>query len=175
MGINDKIAFAKGGYKIPDQTECPTILTATSSIRVPIGSNRGVMAHKFFESLPIGFVILFSKLEVARVPHRGDLQACYQVGLFGGKFLLTHTEETPPHRLAQIINNPVCDNPDSDIDPLVWHTKQNMTVANAAVKRSKYPISTQNIEDFPAYVSITKPVYKGFEVLYKYGSGHRLT
>ena len=103
---------------------------------------------------------------------------CYQVGLFGGKFLLTHTVETPPHGSAQIINHSVCDDSDTDIDPLVWHTKQNMTVANASLKRSKYPISAQNIEDlsdFPAYVTITKPVYKGFEVLYKYGSGHRLT
>ena len=102
MGINDKIAFAKAGYKFPDQPECPAILTATSSIRMPIGSDRGVMAHKLFESLPKGFVIFFSKLEVTRVPHRGDLQACYQVGLFGGKFRLTHTVETPPHGLAQI-------------------------------------------------------------------------
>ena len=175
MGINDKIAFAKAGYKFPDQPECPAILTATSSIRMPDGSDRGVMAHKLFESLPKGFIILFSKLEVTEVQHRGDLQACYQVSLFGGKFLLTHTVETPPHGLAQIINHPVCDDPERGVDPLVWHTRQNMTVANATLKRSKYPITPQNIEDFPAYVSITKPVYKGFEILYKYGSGHRLT
>ena len=43
MGINDKIAFAKGDYKLPDEPECPAILTATSSI--PIDSNRGVTAH----------------------------------------------------------------------------------------------------------------------------------
>ena len=44
MGINDKIAFAKAGYKFPDQPECPAILTATSSIRMPIGSDSGVTA-----------------------------------------------------------------------------------------------------------------------------------
>ena len=175
MKINDKIAFAKAGYIFADQPECPAILTATSSIRMPLGSNRGVIGHKLFESLPKGFIILFSKLEVTEVQHRGDLQACYQVSLFGGKFLLTHTVETPPHGLAQIINHPVCDDPERDVDPLVWHTAQNMTVANATLKRSKYPITPQNIEDFPAYVSITKPVYKGFEIHYKYGSEHCLT
>ena len=175
MKINEKIAFAKGGYTFPDQPECPAILTGTSSIRMRADTNRGVMAHKLFESLPKGFIILFSKLEVTDVQHRGDLQACYQVSLHGGRFLLTHTVETPPHGLAQIINHPVCDDPEMDVDPLVWHTQQNMTVANATLKISKRPISPQNIEDFPAYVSISKPVYKGFEVLYKYGSGHRLT
>ena len=48
MGINDKIEFAKTGYKFPDQPDCPAILTSPSSIRMPRGSNNGVIAHKLF-------------------------------------------------------------------------------------------------------------------------------
>ena len=81
----------------------------------------------------------------------------------------------PPHGLAQIVNHPVRVDRDSEVDPLIWHTKQNMAKPNAELKRSKYPVSAQNIEDFPAYIYITVPVDKGFEVLYNYGSGHRLT
>ena len=80
----------------------------------------------------------------------------------------------PPHGLAQIINHPVRIDPNSEVDPLLWHTWQNMTKANAKLKRSQSPVSAQNIEDFPAYISITVPVQKGFEVLYNYGSGYSL-
>ena len=175
MGINEKIDFARAGYKFPDQPECPAILTATSCMRMPIGSNRGVMAHKLFEALPVGFIIVFSKLEVTSVPHRGDLQACYQVSLYGGKFLLTHTEEMPPHGLAQMVNHPVRRDPEDDLDPLLYQTKQNMAIPNCSLQRSQHPMSAENIADFPAYLKITKRVPKGHEVLYNYGAGHRLT
>ena len=174
MRINEKIEFAKAGYKFPDQPECPAIITSPSSIRMKRGSNNGVMAHKLFEKLPKGFIILFSKLEVTDVPHVGDLQACYQVSLHAGRFLLTHTEEMAPHGLGQIVNHPVRIDPNSDVDPLLWHTKQNMTKANAELKRSQTPVSAQNIEDFPAYILITTPVNKGFEVLYNYGRAYSL-
>ena len=71
------------------------------------------MAHKLFGALPVGCIILFSKLEVPSAPHHRDLQACYQVSISGGKFLISHTEEMPPHGLAQIVNHPVRDNPDT--------------------------------------------------------------
>ena len=166
-GINDKIAFAKAGYRFLDQPECPAILTGISSIRMRADSNRGVIAHKCFLSLPVGFIILFSKHRITSVQHRGDLKACYQVSLYSGKFFLTHTVE--------IVNHPVRHDPDSDIDPLLYRTKQNMAIANCSLKRSKHPISAKNIMDFPAYRKITKAVPKGHEVHYNYGTGHRLT
>ena len=102
MGINDEIAFAKAGYRFPDQPECPAILTGISSIRVLTDSNTGVMAQNLFGSLPVSFVILFSKLRITNVQRRGDLQTCSQVSLYGGKFLLTHKVEMPPHGSAKL-------------------------------------------------------------------------
>ena len=87
-------------------------------------------------------------MEATSVKHRGDLQACYQVSLSGGKFLLTHTVEVPPHGLAKIVNHPIRHDPNSDFDSLVYYTKKNMAIANCSLKRNQYPISAKNIEDF---------------------------
>ena len=127
--------------------------------------DRGVMAHKLFGAFPVGFIILFSRLRVTSVQHRRDLQACYQVSLNGGKCLLTHTVEMPPHELAQIVKHPVCHDTDSNIDPLLHYNKQSIAVAHCCLKRSKNPISAKNIKDFPVYLKITKSVPKGFEIL----------
>ena len=51
------------------------------------------MAYKFFSALPVGFVILFSELRVVDVAEKGNLQSKYQVGITGGKVLLTHIRE----------------------------------------------------------------------------------
>ena len=101
------------------------------------------------------------------------MQACYQVSLYGEKFLRTHTVEMSPHGLAQIVNYVTIQ---IAISTLCFNrTKQNMATANCSLKRSKHPISAKNIKDFPAYLKITKAVPKGHEVLYNYGVGHRLT
>ena len=82
-----------------------------SSIRMTGGRNRGVRAHKLFSWVPVGFVILFSKLRISDVKEHGNLQARYHVGIAAGKFLLTHTFEKPPHDLGLIVNHPVKNNP----------------------------------------------------------------
>ena len=112
-------------------------------------------------------------LKYYRPIDRGELQACYQVSLYGRKFLLTHPVDMPPHRLAQMVKHPLRHDPNSDVDPLLFRTKQKMANANCSLKRIKYPISVKNIKDFPAYLKITKAVPKGHEVLYNYGAGHR--
>ena len=174
LDFNGKIKFAKAGYKFADQSEIPAIITETSSIRIRGGRNKGVMSHKLFSGLPVGFVILFSKLRVADVPEQGNLQARYQVGIAGGRVLLTHTFEKPPHGLAQMVNHPVKENVNRRTDPLLYKTKQNMFKANCELRNSKGTMSDKNFRDFPAYLSITKRVPVGHEVLYNYGNSYRL-
>ena len=135
LSFDGKIKFAGAGYEFADQKEIPAIITKTSSIRIRGGLNRGVMAYKLFSALPVGFVILFSKLRVVDVPEEGNLQSEYQVGITGGKVLQTHTFEKPPHGLAQIVNHPVKKNPKSD--PLLYPTKQNMSEANCDLRNIK--------------------------------------
>ena len=174
LDFNGKIKFAKAGYKFPDQSEYPAIITETSSIRIRGGLNRGVMAYKLFSGLPKGFIILFSKLRIVDIPERGNLQAKYQVGIAGGKVLLTHTVEKPPHGLAQIVNHPVKKNAKRKADPLLYKTKQNMSVPNCKLKNTKGSMSEKNFRDFPAYLLVTKRVPAGHEVLYNYGRSYRL-
>jgi hypothetical protein len=174
LDINGKIKFARAGYKFPDQKEIPAIVIEKSSIRIRGGLNRGVMAFKLFSALPVGFVILFSKLRIADVPEVGTLQAKYQVGIIGNKVLQTHTCEKPPYGLAQIVNHPVKKNAKRKTDPLLHKTKQNMLNANCELRNNKGSMSEKNFKDFPAYLIITKRVPLGHEVLYNYGNSYRL-
>ena len=91
LSFNGKIKFARAGYKFADQKEIPAIITETSSIRIRGGLNRGVMAYKLFSALPVGFVILFSKLRVVDVPEKGNLQSKYQVGIIVVRSRNLHT------------------------------------------------------------------------------------
>ena len=174
LSFNGKIKFARAGYKFADQKEIPAIITEISSIRIRGGLNKGVMAYKLFSALPIGFVILFSKLRVVDVPEKGNLQSKYQVGIIGGRVLQTHTFEKPPHGLAQIVNHPVKKNPKRKSDPLLYQTKQNMSEANCELRNNRGSMSEKNFSDFPAYLMTTKEVPVGHELLYNYGRSFRL-
>ena len=48
LSLDGKIAFARRGYKCTDQADCPAIIVQSTCIRMPIGSNEGVLAHKHF-------------------------------------------------------------------------------------------------------------------------------
>ena len=174
LSFNGKIKFARAGYKFADQKEIPAIITEISSIRIRGGLNKGVMAYKLFSALPVGFVILFSKLRVVDVPEKGNLQSKYQVGIIGGRVLQTHTFEKPPHGLAQIVNHPVKKNPKRKSDPLLYQTKQNMSEANCELRNNRGSMSEKNFSDFPAYLMTTKEVPVGHELLYNYGRSFRL-
>ena len=174
LDFDGKIKFAKAGYKFAGQSKFPAIIVANSSMRIRGGLDRGVKAYKLFEALPVGFIILFSKLRVVDVAEVGNLQAKYQVSIAGGKVLQTHTHAKPPHGLAQMVNHPVKKNAKRKSDPLLYHTQQNMSLANCALRNKKGSMSAKNFEDFPAYLVITKEVPAGHEVLYKYGRGYRL-
>ena len=137
LDFNVKIKFAKAGYKFRDQSEYPAIITETSSIRIRDGLNRGVMAYKRFNALPVGFVIPFSKLRITDVAKVGTLQAKYQVSIAGGKIMQTHTFEKLPHGLVQIVNHPVKKNARRKADPLLYHTKQNMSEPNSELRNTK--------------------------------------
>ena len=117
---------------------------------------------------------MFSKIRVTDVPEVGNLQAKYQVGISGRKVLLTHTYEKPPHGLAQIGNHPVKKNAKRKADPLLYHTQQNMSIANCALRNKKGLKSKKNFEDFPAYLLTTKEVPVGHELLYNYRRSYHL-
>ena len=174
LDFNGKIKFARAGYKFAGQSKFPAIITEISSIRIRGGLNRGVMAYKLFRALPVGFVILFSKLRVVDIPEKGNLQAKCQVGITGGKVLQTHTFEKPPHGLAQIVNHPVKKNPKRKSDPLLYRTKQNMSEANCELRNNRGSMSEKNFRDFPAYLITTKEVPVGHELLCNYGRSFRL-
>ena len=169
LDLNGKIAFARRGYKFRDQMDCPAIIIQSTCIRMPIGSNEGVMAHKLFEQLPEGFIILFSKRKIVASRVYNDVQACYQDAIPGERIMLTHTELKLPHGYAQLVNHPAKSNRYGDQQPLRWRTKQNMTISNCRLKHTQHPASAKNIIDFPAYLKITNPVPMGHELLYCYG------
>ena len=69
LNINDKIAFATADNKFSDQPDCPAILTALSSIRMPVGRNREVMAHKLFWALPRQFKVISKDCNIGPMTH----------------------------------------------------------------------------------------------------------
>ena len=175
LGLNGKIAFARRGYKFTDQPECPAIIVQSTCIRMPIGSNEGVMAHKLFEALPVGFIILFSKKEIVAARVYNEIQSCYQVSIPGQRIMLTDTELKLPHGYAQLVNHPTDSNEFGADGPLRWRTKQDMRVSNCRLQHTGRPASAKNIVDFPAYLRVIVPVPVGHELLYRYGPAHRLT
>ena len=62
--FDQKIEFALRGYIFPYQDDNPAIYVGKTSIKMPGGSDRCVRAGRLFEKLPVGFIILYSKLEV---------------------------------------------------------------------------------------------------------------
>ena len=174
LDLDGKIAFARRGYKFSDQPDCPAILVQSTCIRMPIGSNEGVMAHKLFEALPVGFVILFSKKEIVAARVYNEIQSCYQVSIPSGRIMLTHTELKLPHGYAQLVNHPTKSNRCGGKHPLRWRTKQNMMLSNCRLQHTTRPASAKNIADYPAYLRVIVPVPVGHELLYCYGPAHRL-
>ena len=105
LRFDQKIEFALRGYIFPDQEDNLAIYIEKTSIKMPGGSDRCVRAGKRFEKLPVGFVILYSKLEVTDQPTSEELQQCYQVKLQGKKFLQSHPDPVTDHGLGQFISN----------------------------------------------------------------------
>ena len=175
LDLDGKIAFARRGYKFSGQPDRSAIIVQSSCIRMPIGSNEGVMAHKHFKALPEGFVILFSKKEIVATRVYSEIQSCYQVSITGGRIMLNHTELKLSHGYAQLVNHPTKSNRCGGEHPLRWRTKQNMMLSNCHLQHTQRPTSAKNILDYPAYLRVITPVPVGHELLYCYGPAHRST
>ena len=127
---------------------------------------------KAFESLPEGFVILYSKLEVTDQPKSDELQKCYQVGLRGKKFLQTHPDPVTDHGIGQFINNVIKRDADAQ---LKRKSKQKMSEGNCEIRYPHGHMLQEYRLEFPAYVVVVKDVKPNSELLCHYGSGHDLT
>lgn len=174
LSIDEKIEFAKAGYKFDDQVDCPAIILCTSSIRMPRCSDRGVKVHKLFKHLPVGFIILFSKLEIVDVKYpTGHLLSNYQVGIPGGQFLVAHPEPSDefPHGLGQFINSTIKEVPRNELGDVKWSKRQNMKKASCELVYANHCMSDVNKAEFPAYLKVVRPVRRGDELLYRYGKG----
>ena len=170
--FDQKIEFALRGYIFPDQEDNPAIYIGKTSIRMPDGSDRCVRAGKLFEALPVGFVILYSTLEITDQPTSDELQKCYQVRLQGKKFLQAHPDPVTDHGVGQFINNVVSRDAEGQ---LKRKSKQRMCEGNCEIRYPNRHMSPQNRLDFPAHVIVVKDVKPHQELLCHYGSGHDLT
>jgi len=171
--MDQKVDFAIAGYCFRNDRRSPVIKLSTTRLDTPENMKRGVIVGTGFPYLPIGFIILFSKLSVTDGPQDG-VQQFYQVGLTGGRVMQVHTEPTRKHGLANFINAPARRD-----TPLIRATDgdlhQDLTIANCTLKQNttRY-MSEENRERFPAYVSVNFAIPQGHELLYHYGPGHRL-
>ena len=120
---------------------------------MPGGSDRCVRTGKLFESLPVGFVILYSRLENTDQPTSDELQASYQVKLRGNKILQTHPDPVTDHGLGQFINDVI--KRDAD-DQLKRKSKQKMSEGNCEIRYPHCHISLEYCLEFPAYIVVVK-------------------
>jgi hypothetical protein len=121
----------------------------------------------------VGFVLLFSKLDVVDQPSNDPVQSCYQSSLPGGRILLMHTEPTEPYGLANFVNCPL----KADMTPKEAQkriVRQNMRVAQCRYLHSNVRfMSEEDVQEFPAYLKVIEKVYPGEELLCSYGAGCR--
>ena len=170
--FDQKIESALRGYIFPYQEDNPAIYIGKTSIKMPDGSDRCVRAGKRFEKLSVGFVILYSKLEVTDQPTSDELQQCYQVKLQGNKYLQSHPDPVTDHGLGKFINSVI--KRDAE-DQLKRKSRQKMSEGNCEIRYPHRYMSPEYRLEFPAYVLVVQDVKPRQELLCHYGSGHDLT
>jgi hypothetical protein len=172
MRMAEKIQFARNGYRFPDNPY-PAIRYCRTVFKTKVGRDRGIQALRLFPYLPVGFVLLFSKLDVVDRASDDPVQSCYQSSLPGGRFLLMHTEPTEPYGLANFVNCPL----KAEMTPEEAQkriVKQNMRVAKCRYIHSNASfMSEEDVDQFPAYLKVIEKVYPGEELLVAYGAAYR--
>jgi hypothetical protein len=174
FGMEEKIAFARNNYCFPDNP-CPAIIYCKTSLKTEKGMDKGVKAHKLFPYLPVGFILLFSKLQVLDEPTEDEFLKNYQAGLSGGRYLIMNPEPTEAHGMGNFVNCPLRRKQTPDDDQKWTSKKQNMKVAQCRLIRSTSNIMSEaNLEEFPAYLKVVKKILPGRELLASYGSSFRV-
>jgi hypothetical protein len=172
MRMAEKIQFARNGYRFPDN-RYPAIRYCRTVFKTKIGRDRGIQALRLFPYLPVGFILLFSKLDVVDEKSVDPVQSCYQSSLPGGRYLLMHTEPTEPYGLANFVNCPL----KADMTPEEAQkrlVRQNMRVAKCRYIHSNTSFMTEEeVEEFPAYLKVIEKVHPGEELLAAYGASYR--
>jgi len=173
MNMSDKIRFARAGYRFFNNSSEPAIELSTTSLETSEGMDRGIKVGKGLPFLPIGFIILYSYLEIVKEKST-DIQRCYQVSLHGGKIMKVHAEPTTEYGAANFINS-VQRSIMEDDEKSCTAGIQNMKIANCELVLSQRGLSKIMRQKYPAYVKVIRNIPQGHELLMRYGTSFNLS
>jgi len=104
--MEETIAFVRNNYCFPDNP-CPAVIYCKTSLKTKKGMEKGDETQKLFPYLPVGFILLYSKLQVLDEPTDNEFLKNNQAGFSGGRYLIMDPEPTEPHGMGNFVSCPL--------------------------------------------------------------------